>query len=85
MGVELVEALGQTIRTTADLNGVLLQAEGGCLLLDESHSLSTDIQISLLKVLLKKERSSPAKPADRRQKLKTMQLKPFCLDRGDDG
>src|SRR4051794_40414116 len=31
-GVELVETLGQSIRSTADLNAALLQAEGGTLL-----------------------------------------------------
>src|SRR5687767_2235177 len=38
MGVELVEVLGQSIRSNAELNAVLLQAEGGCLLIDEAHS-----------------------------------------------
>jgi len=77
MGVELVEALGQTIRSTAELNGVLLQAEGGCLLLDESHSLPADIQIALLKVL--QEGTIFLRNALSGGNVKTMQLKPFCL------
>src|SRR5687768_871790 len=51
MGVELVEVLGQSIRTTAELNAALLQAEGGCLLVDEAASLNAEIQVALLKVL----------------------------------
>jgi holliday junction DNA helicase RuvB len=77
MGVELVEALGQTIRCTAELNSVLLQAEGGCLLIDESHSLPMDIQIALLKVL--QEGTIFLRSQATGGKVKTMQLKPFCL------
>src|SRR5579884_3107285 len=39
MGVELIEVLGQSLRTTAELNAALLDAEGGVLLIDECHSL----------------------------------------------
>jgi Holliday junction resolvasome RuvABC ATP-dependent DNA helicase subunit len=31
MGVQLVEVLSQSIRSVAELNAALLQAEGGCL------------------------------------------------------
>jgi holliday junction DNA helicase RuvB len=75
-GVQLVETLGQSIRSTADLNSALLQAEGGCLLLDECHSLSSDIQVSLLKVLQEGMIFLPGRNGSRVQSLS---LKPFCL------
>jgi holliday junction DNA helicase RuvB len=75
-GVVLVETLGQSLRSVADLNASLLQAEGGCLLIDECHSLSTDIQVSLLKVLQEGMIFLPGRSGGRVQ---TISLKPFCL------
>src|SRR5689334_10166957 len=43
MGVDLVEVLGQSIRSNAELNAALLQAEGGVCLIDECHSLTDDM------------------------------------------
>jgi holliday junction DNA helicase RuvB len=76
MGVELVETLGQSIRSTAELNAALLQAEGGTLLIDEAHSLNADIQVSLLKVLQEGMIFLPGRSGGRVQ---TISLKPFCL------
>lgn len=76
MGVELVETLGQSLRSTGELNAALLQAEGGCLLIDEAHSLSADIQVSLLKVLQEGMIFLPSRNGGRVQ---TMSLRPFCL------
>jgi Holliday junction DNA helicase RuvB len=78
MGVELVEVLGQSIRSTAELNAALVQAEGGCLLIDEAHSLSPDIQISLLKVL-QEGMIFLSNWAWSGGKSRAMTLKPFCL------
>lgn len=75
MGVELVEVLGQSIRSNADLNAALLQAEGGCLLVDEAHSLSDDVQVSLLKVL----QEGLLFVGSRGGRVQTITLKPFCL------
>jgi len=75
-GVVLVETLGQSLRATADLNAAILQAEGGCLLIDECHSLSPDIQVSLLKVLQEGLIFLPGRSGGRVQ---TISLKPFCL------
>lgn len=77
MGVELVEVLGQSVRTTAELNTALLQAEGGCLLLDEAHALNAEVQIGLLKVL--QEGMIFLDAARHGGKVRTMALKPFCL------
>lgn len=77
MGVELVEVLGQTLKSTAELNAALLQAEGGCLLIDEAHSLSDGVQVSLLKVL--QEGMIFLDPMRNGGKAKAMTLKPFCL------
>ena len=76
MGVELVETLGQSLRTTAELNAALLDAEGGVLLIDECHGLSSDIQVSLLKVL---QESFIFLPRSGGGKVVPMPLKPFCL------
>lgn len=75
MGVELVEVLGQSVRSNAELNAALLQAEGGCLLIDEAHSLSDDVQVSLLKVL----QEGTLFIGSRGGCVQTIQLKPFCL------
>jgi Holliday junction DNA helicase RuvB len=75
MGVELVEVLGQSIRTTAELNAALLQAEGGCLLVDEAASLNADIQIALLKVL----QENMIFLGGNGGRVQAMTLKPFCL------
>ena len=77
MGVELFEILGKSVHTTADLNAALLQAEGGCLLIDEAHSLSNDMQVSLLKVL--QEGMIFLRAARNAGAVATMSLKPFCL------
>lgn len=76
MGVELTEVLGQSLRSAAELNASLLQAEGGCLLIDEAHSISPDIQVSLLEVLQEGMIFLPGRSGGRVQ---TMSLKPFCL------
>lgn len=76
MGVELVETLGQSIRSTGELNAALLQAEGGCLLIDEAHSLNADIQVSLLKVL---QEGLIFLGGRNGGKVQAMPLKPFCL------
>ena len=76
MGVELVETLGQSLRTTAELNAALLDAEGGVLLIDECHGLPSDIQVSLLKVL---QESFIFLPRAGGGKVVPMPLKPFCL------
>lgn len=76
-GMPLVEALGQTINSTAELNSALMQAEGGCLLLDEAHSLKDDVAVSLLKVL--QEGMIFLDPSRNGGKVMTMPLKPFCL------
>lgn len=76
MGVELVETLGQTIGSTAELNSVLLQAEGGCLLIDEAASINGDVQIALLKALQEGMIFLPGRNGGRSQSL---MLKPFCL------
>lgn len=75
MGVELVEVLGQSIRTNAELNAALLHAEGGVCLFDEAHSLSPDIQVSLLKVL----QEGMLFVGSRGGRVQTITLKPFCL------
>jgi Holliday junction DNA helicase RuvB len=75
MGVELVEVLGQSIRTTAELNASVLQAEGGCLLVDEAASLNADIQIALLKVL----QENMFFLGGTGGRVQAMTLKPFCL------
>jgi Holliday junction DNA helicase RuvB len=75
MGVELVETLGQSIRTTSELNATLLVAEGGCLLIDEAHSLNADVQVTLLKVLQEGTIFLPQTGG----KIKPISLKPFCL------
>ena len=77
MGCELVETLGQSIRTTIELNAMLLMSEGGCLLIDEAHSLSADIQVTLLKVLQEGMIFLPQ--AGGGGKVKPITLKPFCL------
>lgn len=76
MGVELVETLGQSLRSTGELNAALMQAEGGCLLIDEAHSLTADIQVALLKVLQEGMIFLPQRSSGRVQ---TLTLKPFCL------
>jgi holliday junction DNA helicase RuvB len=75
MGVELVEVLGQSIRSNAELNAVLLQAEGGVCLIDEAHSLNDDVQVSLLKVL----QEGMLFIGSRGGRIQTIQLKPFAL------
>ncbi|MGA2442068.1 MAG: Holliday junction DNA helicase RuvB C-terminal domain-containing protein [Tepidisphaeraceae bacterium] len=77
MGCELVETLGQSIRTTAELYATLLMAEGGCVLIDEAHALSGDIQVSLLKVLQEGMIFLPQ--AGCSDRIKPIQLKPLCL------
>lgn len=76
MGCELIETLGQTLRTTAELNASLLQAEGGVLLIDEAHSINDDIQVALLKVL---QEGTIFLPQSGSGKTKVIPLKPFCL------
>lgn len=76
MGVELVEVLGQSIRTTAELNAALLQAEGGCLLVDEAASLNAEIQVALLKAL---QESLIFLGGHNGGRVQRMELKPFCL------
>jgi Holliday junction DNA helicase RuvB len=75
MGVELVEVLGQSIRSNAELNAALLQAEGGVCLFDEAHSLSPEIQVSLLKVL----QEGMLFVGSRGGRVQTIKLKPLCL------
>jgi len=78
MGVPMVEALGQTIDTPEKMNSMLLQAEGGCLFVDEIHSLPGDVQVGLLKVL---QEGRLFLPCSSRQGTKAtfLDLKPFCL------
>ncbi len=76
MGVELVEILGQSIRSAVELNSTLLQAEGGCLLIDECHSLNGEMQVALLKVLQEGMIFLPSRNGGKPQ---TIKLKPFCL------
>lgn len=76
MGVPLIETLGNAIVLQSDLNALLLQAEGGCLFIDEAHTLFSDHQVTLLKVLQEGriflDSSDPS--------TKTfLDLKPFCL------
>jgi Holliday junction DNA helicase RuvB len=58
------------------LNSALLQAEGGCLLIDEAHSLAADIQVSLLKVL---QEGMIFLPQRNNGRVQTLKLQPFCL------
>jgi Holliday junction DNA helicase RuvB len=75
MGVELIETLGQAIRSTAELNAALLQAEGGVCLIDEAHSLGADVQVALLKVL----QEGMLFLSGNGGKVQTIKLQPFCL------
>lgn len=77
MGVELVEVLGQSLASAAELNAALMHAEGGCLLVDEAQSLPSDIQVSLLKVL--QEGLIFLNDGRVGGRVRSIPLKPFCL------
>ena len=75
-GCELVEVLGQSIYSMGDLNAALMQAEGGCLLIDECHGMNASIQVALLKVL---QEGMIFLPSRNGGKVQAISLKPFCL------
>lgn len=77
MGCELIETLGQSVRTVTELNAMLLMAEGGVLLIDEAHSINNDMQVALLKVL--QEGTIFLQQSGGNGKVVPMALKPFCL------
>jgi len=56
---------------------MLLMAEGGCLLIDEAHSLNADMQVTLLKVLQEGMIFLPQSGGN--GQVKPITLKPFCL------
>ena len=72
----MTEVLGTSLRTVASLNAAVLQAEGGCLFVDELHAIGEDVIVALLKVL--QERTIWLE-SSRGGRQKPLPLAPFCF------